>query len=540
VNSRFLKGSSRRRFTHDATAKLRTRLHDAQELLRAFENGEVDAILRPGPTGEQIYTLKGADHVYRLMVETMSDGAITLSPDGVILYSNRRFAELLSTGLDDVMGHRIQEFADPAAQASLSALLLASNEENMQCAIDLRSSSGAAVPVYLALRRLEVEGSSCSIAVVTDLSQMRRSEAEIRLAAERFHMAIEAAPTGMLLMNLKGSIVMVNAQIELLFGYSREELIGTPLERLVPNYLQMHPFSEHSSSFNALSALIPETAANVDVEGIRKDSTKLPIEIAFTLLHTSQEDLMLASIVDLSARREVDRMRTEFVSMVSHELRTPLTAISASLGLLHSGVLGELADRTAAMVQIAHRNSGRLERIINDILDIGTLEAGKMAMHITTVSLAELLQQSVEASAGYAELCDVRFLLDCDPVTDLVKADPNRLVQVIANLLSNAAKFSPEGADVLIRVLPGPSMVRIEVQDFGPGIPEEFQCRIFEKFAQVQPVAKRRFEGAGLGLSIARKLIEAMSGFIGFTSVVNQGTVFYLELPRADTATTTH
>jgi PAS domain S-box-containing protein len=349
-------------------------------------------------------------------------------------------------------------------------------------------------------------------------------------------MAIEAAPTGMLLMNLKGAIVLVNAQIERLFGYSRDELLGNPIEMLVPHYSRMQQFGTPADSYGARSPQTPETVPH-DVEGIRNDGTVMPIEIAFTSLHTSQGDLMLASIVDLSARREVDRLRTEFVSMVSHELRTPLTAISASLGLLHSGALGELAGQTAAMVRIAHRNSGRLERIINDILDIGTLEAGKMAMQIIDVPLAESIQHSLEASAGHAELCDVRYVLDCGSVTARVKADPNRLVQVITNLLSNAAKFSPAGANVLIRVLPGPRTVRIEVEDSGPGIPEAFQSRIFEKFAQAQPAAKRRFEGAGLGLSISRKLIEAMSGLIGFTTIVNQGTIFYLELPRADSDT---
>jgi signal transduction histidine kinase len=140
------------------------------------------------------------------------------------------------------------------------------------------------------------------------------------------------------------------------------------------------------------------------------------------------------------------------------------------------------------------------------------------------VPLAELLQQSVEANAGFAEKCEVRFVLEQVSVNDRVMADPDRLMQVVANLLSNAAKFSPPGSDVLIRVRPGATTMRIEVEDSGAGIPEEFKAHIFGKFAQADASAARRFEGTGLGLSIARKLTEAMGGIIGFDSRVDQGS----------------
>jgi signal transduction histidine kinase len=231
-------------------------------------------------------------------------------------------------------------------------------------------------------------------------------------------------------------------------------------------------------------------------------------------------------------RSDAERV-LDVVSMVSHELRGPLTAISASLGLLQSGALGELPDGTAAMVRTAYRNSGRLERIVNDILDIGTLEAGKLAVRVTGVPLAQPLEESLEAGAGHAALCQVRYVLERAHADERVMADPHRLVQVMTNLLSNAAKFSPPGADVHIRVRPGAHAVRIEVEDFGPGIPAAFQSRIFEKFARADSSVNRRFGGAGLGLSIARQLIDAMGGVIGFDSVIGRGTVFNVELRRA-------
>jgi PAS domain S-box-containing protein len=351
---------------------------------------------------------------------------------------------------------------------------------------------------------------------------------ERKHAEEQFRLAIEAAPTGMLLMDRKGSVVLVNAQIEKLFGYPRCELLGQPMEILVPERFRAGIPDYRSGSFSAPAALAAK------LYGLRKDGSEVPIEIGLNPLLTSEGEFILSSIVDLSQRLEIERIRSEFVSTVSHELRTPLTSIRGSLGLLESGAMGALPDKAAEMVTIAYKNSGRLVRIINDILDISTIDAGKLALQMRIVTLAELLQQSVEANAGFAEKCEVRFVLEQVSVNDRVMADPDRLMQVVANLLSNAAKFSPPGADVLIRVRPGSTTMRIEVEDSGAGIPEEFKAHIFARFAQADASAARRFEGTGLGLSIARKLTEAMGGSIGFDSVVDQGSLFYIELPRVD------
>jgi PAS domain S-box-containing protein len=353
---------------------------------------------------------------------------------------------------------------------------------------------------------------------------------ERKHADEQFRLAIEAAPTGMLLMNLKGSIVLVNAQVEKLFGYPRSELLGQPIEMLVPERFRGNIPDFRNGLFDA------PTAHAGDLYGLRKDGSEVPIEIGLNPLRTSAGEFVLSSIVDVSQRMEIDRIRNEFVSTVSHELRTPLTSIRGSLGLLQSGAMGALPENAAAMVTIAYKNSGRLVRLINDILDIGAIDAGRLTLQMSIVPLGVLLQQSVEANAGFAEKCGVSFLLEPISATDRVTADPDRLMQVVANLLSNAAKFSPPGAEVLIRVRPGPTTVRIEVEDSGPGIPEAFKVHIFEKFAQADASATRRFEGTGLGLSISRKLVEAMGGSIGFSSVIDQGTVFYIELPRIDAA----
>jgi len=357
---------------------------------------------------------------------------------------------------------------------------------------------------------------------------------ERKRADEQFRLAIEAAPTGMLVIDLTGCIVLVNVQIEKLFGYPRSELLGKQVELLMP-----HRFRAGDPTLTQGFCDAPNASAmgpGVELSGRCRDGSEIPLEVALNPLQTSKGDFVLCSVVDLTQRREIEKMRSDFVSTVSHELRTPLTSIGASLGLLQSGAMGALPEDAAAMVTIAHKNSDRLVRIINDILDIGGLESGKLTLQMQSVSLAALIAQAIDANSGYARECAVRFVLEPTPTEDRVLADPDRFIQVITNLLSNAAKFSPPGAEVLIRVRTGSESIRIEVEDFGPGVPESFQDRIFEKFAQADASASRRFAGTGLGLSIARKLIESMRGSIGFRSVAGKGSVFHVELPRVDQA----
>jgi PAS domain S-box-containing protein len=355
---------------------------------------------------------------------------------------------------------------------------------------------------------------------------------ESRRADERFRLAVDAAPTAMLLMSLTGAIVMVNSEIEHLFGYARAELIGKQVELLVPERFRVHHPGFRKEFFVAPRAR--EMGVGRGLFGLRKDGSEMPVEIGLNPLTTSEGRFVLSSIVDLSQRQEVDRLRADFVSTVSHELRTPLTSISGSLGLLQSGALGALSEKAATMVGIASKNSKRLVRIINDILDIGKLEVGQLALDSVSVPLVDLLREAIEANAGFAEKCEVRLRFEGPSADDRVLVDPHRLVQVLTNLLSNAAKFSPAGAEIRVRMIPLSTHVRVEVEDSGPGIAVEFQSRIFEKFAQAESSATRHFEGTGLGLSIARGLVDSMGGTIGYTTSIGVGTTFYLELPRTE------
>jgi PAS domain S-box-containing protein len=235
---------------------------------------------------------------------------------------------------------------------------------------------------------------------------------------------------------------------------------------------------------------------------------------------------------DITARQEIDRLKSEFIATVSHELRTPLTSIRGSLGLLAGGVAGEISSSARTMVDIAYKNSERLVRLVNDILDMERIEGGTLAFQNTPLDLTALVKQTIDANSGYAQQLNVTFALTATVPGAQVHGDADRLTQVFTNLFSNAAKFSPTGGTVDIAITRQNRMLRISVADSGPGVPEAFRARIFGKFAQADGSTTRQKGGAGLGLSIAKAIVERHGGQIDYISATDLGTTFFVDLPE--------
>jgi len=232
-------------------------------------------------------------------------------------------------------------------------------------------------------------------------------------------------------------------------------------------------------------------------------------------------------------RKRLERLKDEFVSTVSHELRTPLTSIAGSLGLLMGNAAGGLSKSAERLLEIAHTNSVRLVRLVNDILDVEKLESGHVVFDLRKIQVRPLVEQTVEAIRGYAEGHRVKVRLEAAVAMDDIRADTDRLSQVLTNLMSNAIKFSPPDGEVVIAIEKETEIdaVRITVRDHGPGIPVDFKSRIFERFAQADATNARRKGGTGLGLSIAKQIIDRLGGEIGFADAPGGGTVFHVELP---------
>ena len=235
-------------------------------------------------------------------------------------------------------------------------------------------------------------------------------------------------------------------------------------------------------------------------------------------------------ITDITQRKHLEQMKNEFVSTVSHELRTPLTSIAGSLGLINGEALGPVPNAMREMLSIAQSNSQRLRQLIDDLLDMDKLLAGKMSFIPQLLDIDSFLAECVTSLKGFARQHDVQLSYTGGPVAQ-VTADPMRLQQVLSNLLSNALKFSPAGSQVLLSAQALGGQIRILVVDQGPGVPAEFVDRLFEKFSQADASDRRQKGGTGLGLAISKELMERMGGCIGFYPRPGGGSVFWVELP---------
>jgi signal transduction histidine kinase len=276
------------------------------------------------------------------------------------------------------------------------------------------------------------------------------------------------------------------------------------------------------------------TYVNKELFGIKNDKTEVPIEFNLGTIDMNNENIYILVIRDFTERYEVDRVKNEFVSIVSHELRTPLTSIKASLELALTGVLGTVPDKMHEVLDIAHSNSKRLNFLINDILDINKISQGKIDFDFKNLPLLPIIEETIEQNLDYAKQYNVGIEIK-DGISDdiIVTADKNRLIQILVNLISNAIKFSHNGGNVHIYVEEKERSVIINVQDYGIGIPEHAQNKIFKKFSQVDSSSTRAKGGTGLGLYINKMLVERMNGKISFVSEENKGSTFSVEVPKA-------
>ncbi|GEM_PF-1932227 len=381
---------------------------------------------------------------------------------------------------------------------------------------------------------IDIESSDNEIGIMAKTLEVFKSNAIITIKdAQLIQKIMSSAGEGIYGVDINGLVTFINPKASEMLGWQIEELPGKDIHKLC-HYKKAggEEYPAHECPTRLAMHLSHEITATEEIFW-RKNGDSFPVEMTTSPL--VEDDKVSGAVVlfqDVTERKRIERMKTEFISTVSHELRTPLTSIRGSLGLMMGGAVGELPAKAAELLKIASNNTERLLILINDILDVEKIEAGSMNFQFEKLALMPMIEQVLQDNAAYAEQYGVKYVLKNIEQDATIYADKGRFMQVMANLLSNAAKFSRENENVEISVVCTQGQwVRISVTDHGFGVPATFQPILFEKFTQSDSSDSREKGGTGLGLSITKAIVAKHNGVLDFVSREGVGSTFFVDFP---------
>lgn len=479
--------------------------------------------------------LRDSEAMSRMITEGMVEGVITMSPDDIVLGANAAALQLFGYEKSELLGCHVSKLVPKRLRSQYMEFTAALRTQPNAFRVadrEVRSmrKDGSEFLISASFGDVQVGGRRLVTAVIHDITESKRIAQALRASELHLRQITDTVPALIADLDRDQRFRFHNKAYEEVFGLSFEQINGHTLAEVLGQAGYEHVKDK-------VEEVLQGRVVHYERTQILPQSVSRDYAMQYFPRYGEGADegkvLGFYSLgTDITELKRIDRMKTEFVSTVSHELRTPLTSIWGSLGLIAGGVAGPLPEAVKTLVGIAKSNCERLIRLVNDILDSEKIESGNVTLNLQVVDIQQLVRQALAANEGFAIQHGVPVLLQAPDDRLQVRVDSDRLIQVLTNLLSNAVKFSPQKSAVAVRVSRVGQRVRVEVTDDGPGIPEEFRSRIFQKFSQADSSDSRQKGGTGLGLNISKALVEKMKGYIGFSSKAGAGTTFFFEVPQ--------
>ncbi|MCI0412761.1 PAS domain S-box protein [bacterium] len=475
------------------------------------------------------------------IIESMSDGVVVANKEGELVLFNKVAKKILQQDLSQTTPEQWSEhygvfYPDeltpyPSGNLPLARAIQGHSVDDVQLFIRHANLPEGVLIACDARPIFDWKGQlRGGVAVFRDITLHARGEKALRESEHRYRTLFENLPIGVYRTTPDGRILDVNPALLRMLGYSsRDEMIQRNLET-------GHFEAEYSRSEFRLRLETEGSIHGLESVWKRKDGTSIFIRENANVVHDITGNLHFyeGTLEDITERVLAERKKQEVLSIVSHELRTPLTAVLGSLEFQDEKLLQGNIEQCLKSVRVAVKSAKRMLRLIDDLLDLDKIESGKMRFLYQWFDLIPVIEEAIDGVRSFADKFDVELKMETGSPSVYINADQDRLIQVITNLLSNAAKHSPAGEKVLVSVLRKAGQVHVRVTDRGPGIPEEFRNQVFEKFAQSDYDAVSKVKGTGLGLSISKAIIEKMGGRVGYYTERGAGTTFYCTFPESD------
>jgi len=490
---------------------------------------------------------------------TVLQAIVRSIPVGVLAISAAGQLEFWNPAAERILGLKGADITGDLASLDLERLLKNGTAVALQVrTMQWRSSAGEELGRILLLTDVTADREADSS--IPELAEQRENARAREMEHLRFRQLLEAAPDAIIEVDRDGKIVLLNKVTEELFRYRREELLGQPVEILIPNDLRSG-HHKHRDDYRAHPSRRP-MGTGLKLEGQRKDGSRFPVEISLSPVqfedgfgvtaiirdvtdrHLAEEKLKAtqsAYTAELAAKNrelelrneEVERashLKSEFLSGMSHELRTPLHTMIGFTELLEEQIEGPLNEKQQRFIRHIHADSQHLLALINDVLDLSKIESGRLELHLEVFSLREAIEETVSSIGPQGNAKSIEIEIDVPPAIE-INADRLRVKQILYNLLSNAVKFTPKGGRVWVTACVRESFAEVCVRDTGIGIPVSEQESVFDKFYQVGQRQAGGLEGTGLGLAITRHLVEQHGGSVRLESELGKGTQFTFTIP---------